>query len=345
MFKKFGFHMIFAFALVMVASFIGKQFVQTFTEYEKDDDYALVKKYLLNENELYGNNKPKLWIHMDYHSNSRKWDNFMSRKNDNLNQPYIYLTIQSIINHNNNDFHICIIDDNSFEKILPNWDIKLDTISEPLKTKYRNIALLKLLHEYGGIIVPNSFICMKPLISLYNHMKSEKKPFMFEKIKYIPTNTNLKPFLPHNYFMGSLKNDKMIEIMINQLNLHENHHFHNENNFQSDFEIWCLEQCNEHNVRCMDGSLIGIKNNIGKPILIDHLMGEHFLDLNDNLLYGLYIPACELLSRPKYEYFAILPKEQLIQSNCIIIKYLKSSMVDSSGKFPLAPPKQYAVSI
>ena len=36
---------------------------------------------------------------------------------DSINIPYMYLTIKSIIAHCSKSFKICIIDDNSFEKI------------------------------------------------------------------------------------------------------------------------------------------------------------------------------------------------------------------------------------
>ena len=71
---------------------------------EKSDDLKLITDYLLNEKDdnyirdLETNNKPILWIHMDYTINSRKWKNFASRNTTDLNQDYLYLTIQSIIN-------------------------------------------------------------------------------------------------------------------------------------------------------------------------------------------------------------------------------------------------------
>ena len=40
-------HMVFALGLVMVASYFGNKFRQTFTEGEQRDEYELVKKYLL----------------------------------------------------------------------------------------------------------------------------------------------------------------------------------------------------------------------------------------------------------------------------------------------------------
>ena len=87
------------------------------------DEYEMIKKYLLNDSPLYGFNKPKIWIHTKYELNARKWKDFQSRSSRDLNQPYIHLTIKSIINHCSNDFHICLIDDDTFRKLIPTWDI------------------------------------------------------------------------------------------------------------------------------------------------------------------------------------------------------------------------------
>ena len=60
--------------------------------------------------------KPILWVHIDYKKNSRNWESFYSRSNNDINQDYLYLTIRSIIDNCGDDSHICLIDDNSFSK-------------------------------------------------------------------------------------------------------------------------------------------------------------------------------------------------------------------------------------
>ena len=46
-------------------------------------------------------------------------------------------------------------------KLLPNWDVELSTLPEPLKTNYRYLGMAQLIYVYGGLTVPNSFLCMK----------------------------------------------------------------------------------------------------------------------------------------------------------------------------------------
>jgi hypothetical protein len=74
----------------------------------RDDEYDIIRKYLLNDSPRYGFDRPKIWIHSKYEINARKWKDFYSRNTTDLNQPYIHLTIKSIINHCGNDFNICL---------------------------------------------------------------------------------------------------------------------------------------------------------------------------------------------------------------------------------------------
>ena len=79
------YHYMFAFGLILVASYFGNKFKQAFEP--SNDEYELIRKYLLNDSPLYGFNKPKLWIHSKYELNARKWKSFQSRTSTDLNQP------------------------------------------------------------------------------------------------------------------------------------------------------------------------------------------------------------------------------------------------------------------
>jgi hypothetical protein len=159
--KKYAYHYLFAIGAIGVASYFGDKIKQGLSS--NDAENELIRKYLLNESPLYGMNRPKLWIHSTYEKNARQWKDFYSRNTTDLNQPYIHLTIKSIINHCGADFNICLIDDETFSKLIPTWEVNMATLSEPHKSTYREVGMLQLLYLYGGIIVPNSFICMQNL--------------------------------------------------------------------------------------------------------------------------------------------------------------------------------------
>jgi hypothetical protein len=54
--------------------------------------------------------------------------------------------------------------------------------------------------------------------------------------------------------------------------------------------------------------------------------------MNPNF-YGIYIPQEEILSRTKHQWFAAMTTEQVLETNAIITKYMRASMVDFSTEY------------
>ena len=128
----------------------------------------MIEKYLLNKDDLGMNQKPILWVYLQNDTpitpevNSRFWLNFGSRLTTNFNQPYQKLTIQSIINKCKDDFNICLIDNNAFKILLPEWNINLNNMAQPIKSHMHLIALPSL--QLWGLLVP-------PHLFVLNHLK------------------------------------------------------------------------------------------------------------------------------------------------------------------------------
>ena len=94
------------------------------------EQYKTVQQLLEEQrDDLAKSKKPILWVHIPYEYNARNWKSFGSRGTFDLNQPYLYLTMQSIVNKCGDSFQICIIDDQSFEKLIPDWTINMKIIS------------------------------------------------------------------------------------------------------------------------------------------------------------------------------------------------------------------------
>ena len=316
-----------------VFSYFGNSIKKSLT-LQEPDEYEMVKKYLLNDSPLYGYNKPKIWIHTKYDINARKWKDFYSRNSYDLNQPYIHLTIKSIISHCSNDFHICLIDDETFSKLIPTWDIDLHTIAEPLKTQYRELGLAQLIYFYGGMLVPNSFLCTRNLKQLYEEGLQGNKPFVCEainrtiNIQHDIKGTNM-PFIPDTYFMGAKKHDPVIKEYVDYLKSRSmNGHITRVYEFLGDTSVGCSGTIQKGKMNLIGGEFIGIKTNKRKQVLIEDLLEDNYIDLNKNM-YGIYIPENELLLRPKYSWFCVLNTQQILESNVFIAKHIKASMVDS----------------
>jgi hypothetical protein len=103
-------------------------------------------------------------------------------------------------------------------------------------------------------------------------------------------------------------------------------HFTTEPKFVGSLEKWITTS---GLFTIVNGKLIGTKTKKGRPILLEDLMGENYLDL-DTDAYGIMVPGDEILMRTKYEWFAVLPTEQLLKANPILIKYIMSAHVDES---------------
>ena len=131
--------------VIFTASYFANKLKQPF---ETNDEYEMIRTYVLNDSPLYGFNRPKLWIHSQYQVNSRKWKSFGSRNSTDLNQPYLHLVIQSIVDKCGDDFHICLIDDESFSKLIPSWDIDITNMADPHKHLFRELAMMKVLSHY-----------------------------------------------------------------------------------------------------------------------------------------------------------------------------------------------------
>ena len=324
-------HYAVAFGLIILASYVGNQFKNAFDN--REDEYELIRKYLLNDSPLYGYNKPKLWIHSKYEYNSRKWKSFMSRSSTDLNQPYLHLTVKTIINHCGNDFNVCLIDDESFSRLIPGWDVDISRLAEPKKAHYRELGMAELLYIYGGMVVPNSFVCLRNLMPLYLEGIDGDRPFVCEQINRhtnLAAESKTRAFNSDTYFMGSPKRSPEIRLMADYLKKrNQNPHFFNEGEFVGNTSHWCNTEISNRKMNIIDGDRVGIKSVNGRPILLEDLMQEGYLELSSHNNYGVYIPAEEILRRPKYQWFAVMPSDELLKTNLIVVKYLATAIVDS----------------
>lgn len=336
------------FVSILVISYFMNQWKNMFNA---DDSNELIQKHLLNGTEQSGvldgltplftdsktnqQSKPILWIHNLYEVNARKWKSFYSRNTTDLNQPYIHLTIKTIINHCNDDFKICLIDDNTFSQLLPSWEINMALTPEPMKPRYRELGMLQLLYVYGGLVLPNSFVCLKNLKDFYLANTENGNPFVCEKLNRTNTPDKKPPaFVPDTYIMGvqGKTNDTILEYINYLKSALASPHFSSENEFVGTSSQWARKAIAQNKMNLVSGEYVGIKTQRYKKIVLEDLMEDDYLKLHNDAV-GIYIPADEILNRPKYQWFAVLSSEQILNSNIIIAKYLMTSIVDSNTDY------------
>ena len=284
------------------------------------ESYDVVRKFLLNDDGLGKSKKPIIWIHTTYDINSRNWLDFYSRNSRDLNQPYIYLSIKTIVDKCGKDANICLIDDSSFQKLIPNWNIDVNMLADPIKSKIRELALARLLHFYGGYLVPNSFICFQDLTNYFNMLSSNNKMFVGELVDRNSTSTYVN-FFPNTKFMGCQKDCPTMKDYCSYLETLVSHDFTDESNFLGSSNKWINQMVQQGQVNVIPASLIGAKDANGEPVGIEKLISCCYLELDKNAL-GLYVPADELLKRNMFNWFVRLSPRQVLGSDTILGKYL-----------------------
>ena len=325
------------FFILIVLGFLYKRFSNKIAREETQDTYESIQKYLLDDITLGKSKKPILWIHVPYEYNSRHWLSFGSRSSLDLNQPYLYLTVRSIIKQCDNSFTICIIDDNSFKKLIPEWNINMTNISDPILSNMRMLAVAKLLYIYGGLFCPISFVCIKDLIGLYNKGTRGDKMFVCETVNRNYTSQDVD-FYPNFSFCGAPRESDTALELCEFIQRIISHDYTADTKFLGDIDKWFSERICKKEVNLIDGVEIGTKTINDKQVIIDDLMSNHYLDLYQGT-YGILIPADEVLSRRNFGWFARLSEKQVLESDTIIGNYLLLSVAPGEQGIlePLTP--------
>jgi hypothetical protein len=268
-----------------------------------------INTFFFSDSYLKKSKNRKIWVHIPFEKNSRRWVNFGSRTSTDLNLAYMTLCIKSIIDNCGEAYDIFIIDDTNFSNLL-NEDVDVNKLSGALKEKYRELCMLKILYNYGGVILPPSLFLKKSI-----------KPIDNPNIWYVSETTNTfnvsyMPLYPSQVLMGSnKKNDQLIEYI----------EYYSEK-IKSDFGEESLHFSNylkKNKVVCLDGKIIGVRDNKDKPIMLEDLMENKKIHLHKDHV-GVYIPHKELLRRNNYNWFCSLNAKQVLECNIFISNYMRT---------------------
>ena len=323
------------FFILIVLGFLYRRFEDKRIREETTENYKAIQNYLLDDVTLAKSKKPILWIHIPYEYNSRNWLSFGSRSSFNLNQPYLYLTVKSIINQCDNSFTICIIDDNTFQRLIPGWNINMTSVSDPILSNMRTLGFMRLLYIYGGMMCPISFLCMKDLMGLYNKGTRGNKLFLCETTDRNITSTEFD-YYPSISFCGAPKECEMVKMLCDFIQRTMSTDYTAANKFLGNFDRWCQKRIQNKEINMIDGVEIGTKTIDETPIILDDLMSNQYLNLYKGT-YGILIPADEVLKRNNYEWFARMSAKQVMESNTIIGNYLLLSNAPDAQQGILEP--------
>ena len=307
--------------VLFVILFLLKSYENKIVNSKIEDEHALIQEYLLNESTLAKSDKPLLWIHITFEKNARWWPSFGSRLTECLNQPYQFLTIKSIIDHCGDSFNIVLIDDKSFNKIIPKWNNKVGNLPAPLRPHLREIAMAKILYYYGGMTLPSSFICLKNIQPLYIRGLLNCDMFCGE-LQSRSLVSNYSDYFPSHQIMGCIKQSDMMKNYINYLEVQMSSDYTNEIDIEGETNKWLYQGVLDKKIMLLCSKYWGASDNNGDPVLIDDLVGDNDDFSISKEAYGLLIPQNELLQRSTYQWIVRMDPQQVLESNTIIARYL-----------------------
>ena len=319
-----------AYGVLMTIGVLYDKYKKKEETQDRMTDYDLIQKYLLNDASLASSKKPILWIHVEFEKNARNWESFGSRTSYEMNQPYLFLTIRSLIQKCGEAFNVCLIDDSSFHKIIPGWATKVNNLPSPLSTHLRELAIANLLSLYGGLVMPASFICFQNLYPMYKEYSDKYDAFIGE----MPARTSVTSqvrFFPNTRVLGCKRDSPAMKAYIAHLERAVSKDYTSELDFAGEYGRWFFGQMQATGaaealrIGQIPACELGCKNvRTSKPILIEHLLSEEDFALSPDAV-GLYIPADEILKRTAYQWFAALYPREVLESNTMIAKYLLST--------------------
>ena len=302
-----------AFIAITAVGYLYDKYQKKYEGDPKEKNFRLIEKHLLKNVK---NGKPNIWVHTDYNVNARNWESFNSRNSKKLNQPYLKMCIETMIKWSGESCNICLINDDTFGRLLDNWTIDLDKLPEPLKKRTRKLGLLRLIHKFGGVLLPNSFLMMRDFKPYHENYLGAKSCYVGELITKNKHNAE-KPFFPSIKIVGCKKDCGVIKRLCDNLEADLSIDNSGEMDFDDKINKYLYQYVTNGGMNLMPANILGCKTKDGRQILLDDLMGESKIDFDLNMV-GLYIPKCELSKRLNYQWFMRLNKTQIVTSKTTI---------------------------
>lgn len=293
--------------------------VLTFYSY-KDRYYELIYKFKneqvdINDyffkdiNHLSRSTKRKLWVHIPLERNARKWSHFGSRMSYDLNLDYIALCIKSIVDYCGQYYDIILFDDSNLSNLLPDQSVDYSKLSGELLDKYRQYSILNLLYKYGGVVIPASMYMRKSIISV-----DKEKTFYVCEVPNQGENVSLGDYIYSTKLMGSNANNPILGDFINKYS-------DSLKDLTNECKYFSNQLLKQMDVPILNGKIIGTRDKHNEPIVLEDLMESKVIELDSSNI-AIYIPHDELMRRTKYNWYAYLNTEQVLETNVFISKYM-----------------------
>lgn len=278
-----------------------------------------INKYFYDADNLRESKRRKLWVHIPFERNAREWESFGSRTSYKLNLAYMTLCIKSIVDNCSEYYDIVIYDDTNMLEILKNINVDFSKISGALLEKYREICKMKILYEYGGLIIPPSLFLQSSLSKIDN----EDVWYVIDSYNY--QSENIRRILPTTIVTGSNKGNRELKKYIEYLEKIVLNDF-GETSIHYSYNYFL-----KHKIPILDGALIGVYDAKNRPVTLDMLMSNREIKLrSDNL--GLYMPHDELIQRKAYQWYCYLNEKEVLDAQVAFSYYMLNGAIGPSKR-------------
>jgi hypothetical protein len=106
-------------------------------------------------------------------------------------------------------------------------------------------------------------------------------------------------------------------------------HFSDDRELLGEDSYWCLDAAEAGKMNLVGGEVVGTKTKDKKPVILDNLMEEDYLNMSP-LCVGIAIPDEDVLLRTKYQWFAVMDSRSILDSNFILSKYAKAAILSGN---------------
>ena len=284
-----------------------KQKKRDYIEGKKQEE-LVVDDFFYHRDMLKNSKRRKIWVYIPLERNARHWESFGSRTTTHMNFSLMNLCIKSVIDWCSQSYDIILFTHHDIEDILRARDedstplVDLSTLSGDVLETQRHVAILEILHEYGGILLP-------PTLYMRSNIKHQDPlDCWFVCDVTNTTHSAASTRIPSMVITGAPPKDPQLRCYIDSLK-HFGKEEYSENYFIRN-EIYIL-----------DGGVFGTKDKNNKNITLDDLMSNDKLHLHE-LNVGLYLPYDELMKRTLYKWYIRMSERQVLGCNCAFSYYM-----------------------
>lgn len=253
------------------------------------------------------NGKTPIWIPIVHEPNARWWPSFGSRMTHDTNKPYLTLCVETLVKNAGDNYAVVVLDDTSYGRLIPGWNVELSTVAEPMRGYLRTLAQWKVLYYYGGVVCPPTTICLQS----FDVLRALAKGSCFS-VETPATALSDNLYQANAEFVGCDREDADIQQMIVALEKIVSSDATDAVAFNGDIQRIMADASANGKLVVLEGSVVGVKDEFGCPVSVDGLFEGVKLSSN---LWGIVLPEKEISARIKYGWFQRLSPEQIMTSS------------------------------